>query len=186
MVKLVRDWRDHDTYARYAGFVAQSWSMVEYLGGVDAPEHRKEAFRGYLKGVRASDRKEEEVHRHFGCGYESLLEGWREWVIARGVGIHRSPDPETRDALRDCVIPIVEDREAPLIDRVQAVRELGRAGYVLGAETLIGQLDAEGPVPQEEIVWALEAISGLALGHDEEHWRDWLYRLPAEAAHVPG
>ncbi len=82
------------------------------------------------------------------------------------------------------VIPVVGDGKAPLIDRVQAVRELGRVGYAIGAEALVGQLEAGNPVPQEEVVWALEAISGLALGHDPERWREWLEGLPSEAVGV--
>ena len=49
-MKLVRDWKDHGSFIRYTGFVAQAWSMVEYLSGVSAPEERRESFRGYLEG----------------------------------------------------------------------------------------------------------------------------------------
>ena len=61
----------------------------------------------------------------------------------------------------------------------------GGVGYAIAARTLMGQLHAEDPVPQEEVVWALEAISGLALGHDEERWQNWLDSLPADALAVP-
>ena len=184
MVKLVRIWKDHDSFVRYTEFVAQAWSVAEYLGGAEAPEERRESFRGYLKGVDRSDPKEEAVRRHFGCGYDALLEGWRQWVVSRGIGIHHPPDPESRSALLEGVIPVVEDRKAPLIDRIQAVRELGRVGSAIAAKTLMGQLHAEDPVPQEEVVWTLEAISGMALGHDEVRWRDWLKSLPADAIDV--
>src|SRR4051812_24768518 len=38
MLKLVRGWYDHRNFRRFAQFDAQSWSVVEFLGGQAAPE----------------------------------------------------------------------------------------------------------------------------------------------------
>jgi hypothetical protein len=57
--------------------------------------------------------------------------------------------------------------------RVVAIRDLGMGGYVEGAAVLIELLRARGDVPEAEVVWALEAISGRTLGADPEAWTAW-------------
>ena len=61
---------------------------------------------------------------------------------------------------------------------------MGRAGYVAGADALIGLLGTDDTIPSEEVVWALEAISGLALGLDKPSWINWFDQLPEKAVRV--
>ena len=58
---------------------------------------------------------------------------------------------------------------------------MGQAGYALGADTLIGLLRSDDEIPPEEVVWSLEAISGLVLGDDPDRWTAWWQSLPEEA-----
>jgi hypothetical protein len=76
-------------------------------------------------------------------------------------------------ALTNRVIPIVEHEGANTLERIQAIREMGRTGYALGSDALIDLLGKDDQIPSEEIVWSLESISGLALGDDLEKWSDW-------------
>ena len=66
------------------------------------------------------------------------------------------------------------------MDRILAIRALGWAGNVLGADALIGLLGAGGEIPKEEIVWSLEAISGMVWGDDLNRWSDWWDGLPQD------
>ncbi|MGO9113107.1 MAG: hypothetical protein ACLP9L_28065, partial [Thermoguttaceae bacterium] len=74
----------------------------------------------------------------------------------------------------------IEDRQAPRDDRIVAIRNMGNEGYVVGADALIGLLQGDDAIPREEVVWALEAISGLAYGDDQDRWAAWWGQLPAE------
>ena len=78
------------------------------------------------------------------------------------------------------MIPIVQNHQADRLERIQAIRDLGRSGYVLGADALIEVLAKDDQIPAEEVTWALQSISGLALGDDVERWEDWFDDLPDE------
>jgi hypothetical protein len=41
-------------------------------------------------------------------------------------------------------------------------------------------LQVDDAIPREEVVWALEAISGMAYGDDKDGWAAWRSDLPAE------
>jgi hypothetical protein len=170
MLSLAKEWQDLGQFTRYVQFSDQSWSIVEFL--CCEPE-RQSGFRGYLREVRMEDSHEGVFSRHFGSGFDGLLRDWAAWVVARGVGCHIAPPPHVREALVDRVIPIASDPRAATLTRVQAIRELGRAGYSLGADALIELLAGESRVPAAELVAALEAIAGSAHGADIRVWRRW-------------
>jgi hypothetical protein len=172
---LARNWQDFSSFSRYTQLISQSWSVVEFLC---SEEKRLEHFLAFLKEHTVKASSEEVFQRHLGFDFESLLEQWRTWVLVRGVGSHDPPPAEHCDPLRETVIPLVQDRDADHLDRVQAIREMGRAGYVLGADALIAVLAEHDEVPAEEVVWSLESISGVALGHDVNRWKGWFYHLP--------
>jgi hypothetical protein len=178
VIKLVRDWRDFDNFRKYTQLTAQSSSVVEFLC---SRADRLERFRAFLGERTKKSSTEEAFERHFGHGFETLLERWRSWVLDRGIGSHRPPPPEIRDALLERVIPIAQDPNAIGMDRIQAIREMGRIGYVLGADALIDLLGQEDQIPAEEIIWSLESMSGLAFGNHVERWMDWFDHLPSNA-----
>jgi hypothetical protein len=184
LVKLVTGIPDHARFVKLRQFNAQAWSLVEYLAGPSSTGDRREHFRAFVKDPQLRKGGETVFESHFGFGYERLLEGWREWVRARGVGTHESPLPRQHDALIDRVIPLAADPGARIMDRIEAIRGLGTAGYVLGADILIDILRDPAEVPREEVVWALEAISGLNLGDDPDAWDRWWDALPAEVHEV--
>jgi hypothetical protein len=91
---------------------------------------------------------------------------------------HESPPGHIQDALAEDLIPTLRDPLAEPVERIQAILELGRTGYVQGAEALIDLLTSDQDIPAEELVWSLEVISGPALGDDVEGWSAWLDDLP--------
>jgi hypothetical protein len=177
LVRVLRDWQEPANFVRYMQFSGQARSVVEYLAGEGAPGDRRERFRGFLADLGPKTPHQDVYRHHFDHGYDSLLEQWRAWVCAQGAVCYGSPPPHVGFALLDAVIPVVRDRNAPVIERIQAIREMGRAGYVLGADTLLELLGSRNPIPREEIVWTLESISGLALGDDRSKWAQWWHSL---------
>jgi len=184
MIRLVRDWQELTNFTTYTQLFSQASSVAEYLCGNEAPDDRRERFRGFLTGVGAKEPQEQVFHRNFDHDFDTLLGGWRTWVRDHGIGSHRPPPPHIRDALLVGVIPIAQDRGAHPLERIQAIRELGRAGYVLGADALIGLLRNDDQIPRKEVIWSLEAISGLALGDDIEQWANWFGHLAGETTRV--
>jgi hypothetical protein len=57
---------------------------------------------------------------------------------------------------------------------------MGIEGYILGADALLGLLKSDDAIPTEEVVWALEAISGMTYGEDPERWARWWRTVPTE------
>ena len=181
LIPLVRDWQDFNNFGRYSQLIAQSWSVVEFLC---SEEERLERFRAFLKEPTTNAPIAEVFQRHFDYGFETVLDRWRSWVLDRAIGFHGPPPPHILDALLEGVIPIVLDHRADRLERIQAIREMGRNGYVLGADALIEVLSKDDQIPAEEVVWSLESISGLALGSDAERWMDWFNQLPEETTGV--
>ena len=161
--------------------ISQSCSVVEFLS---SEKERLQRFLAFLRERTVKAPIEEVFQLHLGYGFEILLERWRSWVLGRGTGSHRLPPSDICGALLEKVIPIVQDHGADQLERIQAIREMGRAGYVLGADALIEVLGKHDQIPAEEVVWSLESISGLALGNDLNRWTDWFEHLPKETARV--
>ena len=90
------------------------------------------------------------------------------------------PRSAIQESLRTRVIPRIEDRQAPREDRILAVRAMGSGAHAVGADSLIGVLQCDDSIPKEEVVWALEAISGMAYGEDHDRWVPWWSNLPSE------
>ena len=181
LITLLRDWRNFKSFSRYTQLVSQSWSVVEFLC---CEPSRLEPFRAFLKERATPDSMERSFESHFGYGFEEVLERWRSWVLDRGIGRHEAAPPAIRDALLEHVIPLVLNHEADDLERIQAIREMGKAGYVLGADALIEVLASDHQIPQEEVVWSLESISGLALGNDAKKWTGWFNQLPSDFTRV--
>jgi hypothetical protein len=178
LAKLVRDWQIHENFTRFVLFGSQSWSIVGFLCGT---EDRRKRFRAFLQSLGPKISAEEMFKQNFGYDFETLLADWRRSVLSRGSGTHAMPSPEARATLLECVIPTIQDRGAKPIDRILAVREMGKAGYSFGADVLIGLLDEDQEIPKKEIIWALETISGRVLNDSPSAWDAWLDQLPAEA-----
>jgi hypothetical protein len=181
VVKMFRRSNDPKAYQKSQQFTEQSWSIVEYLGGEQAPEARKSAFRAFFKDKRSKGRQEEGFFQYFGFGFGSLLDVWREWVLDQGVGAYEPPPPQIRDALLNRVLPLANDRQAKRWDRIRAVRQWGNAGFALGADAVIDLLREPGEVPKEEVVWALAMVSGMAWDHEPDRWQAWWDDLPSIA-----
>jgi hypothetical protein len=173
MGKLLLPAKDPQSAWRSEQFLDQAWSTVEYLAGSLAPEARKAAFRAFVRDNQPTRRHEETFFKHFGFGFGSLLDSWREWVTEQGRGPNVPPAPEIRDALINRVLPVIRDRTASTRDRIQAVREWGRAGVALGADSLIDLLREPGDLPKDELIGSLCRSSGLPWDNDPERWQAW-------------
>ncbi len=181
IIKLVRDWQDFDNFNKYSQLIAQSCSVVEFLCSTT---ERLERFRALLRDANKKSPVEEVLERHFNYGVDVLLDRWRSWVVGRGIGSHQPPPPDVSEALTERVIPIVEDEGANTLERIQAIRQMGRTGYVLGADALIDLLGKNDQILAQEVVRSLESISGLALGNDAKRWTTWFDHLPGDATGV--
>ncbi len=173
IAKLLLRTNDSQSAWRSEQLMDQAWSTVEFLAGSQAPESRKAAFRTFLNDKQASRRHEETFFQHFGFGFGSLLDSWREWVTEQGRGPDLPPAPEVRDALIERVLPVIRDRAAPIRDRILAIRDWGRASVPLGADTLIGLVREPGDLPKDELVWSLCRASGLPWDNDLQRWQIW-------------
>jgi hypothetical protein len=65
-------------------------------------------------------------------------------------------------------------------DQRNHLRYLGAAGHVIAGRALIALLSGVDSVPKEQVVWALEAISGMSYGDDGARWTVWWHDLPVE------
>jgi len=150
---------------------------VAYL----SEKNRKPIFVQFLKDLKKKKPVEPVFIHHFGYGFEQLFENWQASVKALGPGLHYPPPKDLREQLLNYIIPLILDAEAPTQERIQAIRDMGNAGYLLGADALIELLQD----PEQRIrtvsLWALENISGLALGEDVSQWSNWWNNLPADA-----
>jgi hypothetical protein len=179
--KLLAGWHESAKFQTLAQFSTESWSVVEYLSGPRAPRDRKERFRAFVEELGKNSAGEAMFERHFGYGFEALLDGWKASVLAQGIGAYGPPPARTRDALVGRILPLIRDPQAIFRERVMAIREVGQAGYVLGAGALLDLLREGDEIPREEVFWALESISGLTFGDDPARWSAWFVGLPAEA-----
>jgi hypothetical protein len=168
-------------FANLTCVIFHAQSVLEYIAGHNAPPVQKESFRAFLKDLQPRDRYDAVFRRHFGYGLDQLYNNWREWILAKDIGEHEPPPAAIRKGLLDHIIPLVADRWATQEDRVQAVRDIGQAGFTLGADTLIDLLRERNPELRASAVWALEAISGTAGGEDVAHWEAWWAGLPRDA-----
>ena len=91
------------------------------------------------------------------------------------------PPPNIRDGLINRVLPVIQDQSANRDDRIQALRDWRRSGFVLGADALIALLRAPGDVPKDELIAALCLASGMAWGDDPDRWQTWWEDLPPRA-----
>jgi hypothetical protein len=117
--------------------------------------------------------EEEASIRHFGHGFDRLLLERQAWIEQQSLDPDAVPPPEIRTAIVEKLVPTIGDRGLRTYDRVRAIRSLGAAGYVLGADTLIDVLREADDRFTETAIWSLEAISGLALGNDAARWSHW-------------
>jgi hypothetical protein len=171
----------HAEFAARTSLVFHAQALVDYLAGRDAPRERLEPFRAFLKDLKRKDNYDAVFRRHFGHGLEQLYNNWREWVLAKGVGEHEPPAAVFREALIDHIIPLVADRSAKKVERIQSIRDMGTAGYTLGADALMDLFDDRDQEVRATAVWALEAISGTIGGENIDHWEDWWDGLPRDA-----
>jgi hypothetical protein len=181
VAKLLRNWYDHRSFATISDLTARAWSLIEFLCGQQSPPGSRERFVGLLKELRAKGSGEEIFREHFGFGFEGLTETWQNWVMQHGPGAYGPPPPEIQQALMTRIIPTIADRNARIMDRIQAIREIGRVGYVMGADTLIDLLRTADMLLGREILWSLEAVSGHGWGHEVDRWQAWTESVPDSA-----
>jgi hypothetical protein len=180
--KLLFQSRTFDSHKKCVQINAQSWSVVEYLAGARASADRRTAFQAFFKALPRRGDGESLFKQHFGYGYDKLLDDWAESVRSQGLGTHQPPPAAVQAVIQDRVIPTIWNHRAKIMDRVQAVRDMGQMGWAFGAESLIELLRRNEDFPRREVVWALESISGLPYGADVRRWTSWWESLPADAA----
>ena len=171
--RLMQRSKDPRNSQKQQQFLDQAWSIVEYLAGEEAPHDLRKSLGAFMRDPRAKTNQEDSFQLHFGTSFGPSLEGWRQWVVDRGIGTYDAPPPKIRDGLLHRVLPIIRDRQAKRGDRLLAIREWANLGFALGADALIDLLRDSGDIPREEIVWALAMVSGMALGDNPDRWQSW-------------
>ncbi|HVW35892.1 MAG TPA: hypothetical protein VHB99_01265 [Pirellulales bacterium] len=172
--------RDSAAVTQAAAREVQQHSFMEFLCGAGSTPERRLAFQRFLVDPRRQKRQDEALVASFGCSPETLLDDWRQWVEQVGVGQHVPPPAEYAEVLASGPVATIENEQAPLIERLRAIRRLGREGFVVGIDALIGVLRQGPDELAAEAVWALEAISAQPLGADVAAWEAWRANLPAE------
>jgi predicted RNA-binding Zn-ribbon protein involved in translation (DUF1610 family) len=165
---------------RWWQFVLQSWSIVEYLRGPNAPDDPSNPLGAFLSDPLSKTKPEDSFRLHFGLGYGPLLDRWRQWVLDQGIATYEPPTERIREGLLGRVLPTIRDREARRGDRLVAIRQWASAGSVLGADVLIGLLRDPGDVPKEDVAWALRMVSGMPWGDEPDRWQVWWDELPPD------
>lgn len=182
------NWRKHDRHAELEHFawsnqfVAQAWSMVEFLCGRGATPDRRQAFQRFFNDADRDKRPAAAIERHFGCSFDELFERWQAWVAERGLGEHRPPPANLAAYLTSDPIAKVAAADTPRGERAAAIRELGQYGYLLGADALVDLLERQDENLRAEAIWALECISGEVLGTSAAAWQEWWRRTEAAGA----
>jgi predicted RNA-binding Zn-ribbon protein involved in translation (DUF1610 family) len=180
--RFIQGWDQFGNFERLQQFGAESRSVVEFLSGAEAPEERREQFQAFLRDPDAQKRSDKTMWLYFGFGHDELVARWRAWVTEQGIGSFKLPDPFVRHGLLERVVPLIKNRQANVKERILAIRWSGTAGHVLAGSALVELLTDEDSAPKEEIVWALEAISGVSYGDDVARWTSWWQSLPAGIA----
>jgi hypothetical protein len=163
---------NHGDFAFTAQFGWQSWSVVRFLTCASAGHGP--AFQQFVHRLNAGIRADEACAGAFGAGFEELLRQWRHWVEAQGAGSPKPINDRCRETLTAELIPCARDPQQPLAERIRAVRSMGQAGYLLGADALMELLRVDVPLAlRTEARWALQSISGLALPADPDAWQAW-------------
>jgi hypothetical protein len=173
LLKLLRTQADHESFVKITQLRGQSWSMLEYLAGDEAPPDRLGRFRSFLSELTRKSSQEAVFQHHFGHGFDALVEQWREWVDQHGLCGDPTPPAEIRTAIFEKLVPAIRDRSKKAQDRIQAMRALGSAGYVLGSDALIQVLKERDVRFTPTAAWALESISGQGWGSDPDRWSAW-------------
>jgi len=167
----------HENFQYISQFMCQAESVLAFL----SETNRKQTFLGFLKDLKKKEAVEPVFTRHYGYGFEQAFENWQAWIKAKGPGLHFPPPQDIRQQLLHYIIPLIEDPDAPMTVRIQAIRDMGNAGCLLGADTLIALIQDRDPKIRTASSWALENISGLAIGEDVNRWSTWWDNLPADA-----
>lgn len=161
-----------EDYQRATYSVNQIISFGAFLLG-DETEARHEPFRRFLGDVKGSDRGEAILQQHFGFGFDAMIDQWRKWSLAQPI----DPCPTMPSILlrhfRTIMCPLILDANAPIRNRIEAVRAIGASGYEEGSRVLVHLLQQHPPVElASEAEWALQTISATAhTGVDE--WQAW-------------
>jgi predicted RNA-binding Zn-ribbon protein involved in translation (DUF1610 family) len=180
LVKLIKGLSNHSNFQKLEQYGAESWSVCEYLTGNQAPAERQDRFKAFMNDDQSNAQPEEVFKRCFGFGFDHLFENWQEWVHEQGIGNLARIPPLVLARLLNHTIPLIEDRQARREERILSIRNMGAEGYVVGAGALIRLLGNDDAIPAEAVIWALEAISGMAYGDDNERWAAWWSSLPVE------
>ena len=153
LTKLMRNKAQFDCFIKLSQRDEQLRSVGEYLIGATAAPDRRTRFVAFLMDLKAKDSHEDKFRRHFGYGFDQLLQDWRVWVLDRGEAPHVPPPPHILDALFHRVIPTIRNSQSPQPRRINAVRAMGQAGFVVGADALIELLRNGGEIPRAELLW---------------------------------
>jgi WD40 repeat protein len=180
---FLRNWWKHQRRADLKHFAwsnlfsAQSWSMIEFVCGAGSTPERQLAFQRFFDDPDRRRQPRAAMTRHFGYGFDEFFAQWQAWVDDQGIGEHLPPAANVAGYLLAGPIAKVASPATPLGERIMAIRELGELGFLTGADALIALLGEDNQDCRREAVWALQCISGKALGSSAANWRAWWHSV---------
>lgn len=163
-------------FRRSACYACQMTSLAVFLAGPSAGE-RRERFQRFFRDLKRGERTEQAFVRHFGYGFDRLMQDWHAWALTQEVQPYDPPPPIVRRHIQQHLAPLIADESAPPAERGEAIRHVGGVAYLTGAYVLIDLLRPGTAHPlRDDVVWALERISGESHGEHVAAWQEWWER----------
>jgi hypothetical protein len=155
-------------------------TLGEMLLGPNATPDRRQKILNWLRAASPKDDPLAMLTHHVGLTLDQLLGEWRQW-LANSSGLPYDALPAgSRWLLDDVALPTLANRQLPVKQREQMLRQLG-AFYVAGAPALIESLTDPKIELRHEAAQSLELLSGETWGDDLARWQAWWQSIPASA-----
>ena len=165
--------------------VLDQWlSIIDYLCGPDATPARREQLQNLWRAFGKIQTIERAFTGGCGCSVTEFESQWKAWAATAKFGPPQLPPPEIGAVANEEVIPLVRNSAAPIQRRIRAIRTLGRAGWLVGSDSLIELLTSANDDLRRESLSALRLISGELNGQRPEEWQVWLQNLPTSGGGV--
>lgn len=174
--RLMLDTHQPENFRRSTCYGYQMASLADFLAGPHSGK-RREQFQAFLRDLKRGERSVDAFVRHFGHGFDQLMREWHAWALTQEIRPYDPPPPIVRRHIKEQLVPLIADKDAPLDERSEAIRHMGAGAYPTCAYVLIDLLrSGDASALRDEAVWALERISGETHGDDAAAWQEWWER----------
>jgi WD40 repeat protein len=145
---------------RLLKIIHQLVSLADYFVGVDAPADRRQQFQQIWQELQRQRSFDRACNSVLGCDLATFENHWKAWVATVEFGPPVSPPPEIVVAAETLVIPLLNNNEAPVQERIKATRSIGGSAWSIGIKPLEELLTDPQPDIQREAKRALQYLYG--------------------------